>query len=125
AYRARAFALAILGKDDEAVSIAETMLPERLSGRMTPYLRYMPRLTRAQQAAAANLGVFPHAAQIGRDDPALAAYVPPAPARGPVPSVDARLVPSGEALGDPVLPSDDSGGLRRRADNAVAPAPAA
>ena len=52
AYRTRAFALAILGKTEEAVSIAETMLPERLSGRLSPYLRYMPRLTRAQQAAA-------------------------------------------------------------------------
>jgi hypothetical protein len=56
------------------VSIAETMLPERLSSRLAPYLRYMPRLTRAQQAAAANLGTFPRAAEIGRDDPAIAAY---------------------------------------------------
>src|SRR5690606_24671301 len=62
AYRARAFALAILGKAEEAVSIAETMLPERLSSRMAPYLRYMPHLTRPQQAAAANLGAFPRAA---------------------------------------------------------------
>jgi Flp pilus assembly protein TadD len=74
AYRARAFALAILGKSEEAVSIAETMLPERLSSRMAPYLRYMPRLTRAQQASAVNLGTFPRAAEIGRDDPAIAAY---------------------------------------------------
>jgi tetratricopeptide (TPR) repeat protein len=103
AYRARAFALAILGKSEEAVSIAETMLPERISSRLAPYLRYMPRLTRAQQAAAANLGAFPRAAEIGRDDPALAAYAPqglsqanaPQPAR----TADARLVPSGEPLG--------------------------
>ena len=59
AYRTRAFALAILGRTEEAVSIAETMLPERLSSRMAPYLRYMPRLTRAQQAAAGNLGMAP------------------------------------------------------------------
>jgi len=83
AYRTRAFALAILGRTEEAVSIAETMLPERLSGRMAPYLRYMPRLTRAQQAAAGNLGVFPQAAQIGRDDPALAANAPQTPPRPP------------------------------------------
>jgi tetratricopeptide (TPR) repeat protein len=99
AYRARAFALAILGKPDEAVSIAETMLPARLSSRLGPYLRYMSRLTRSQQAAAANLGVFPQAAQIGRDDPAIAAYgaqpASPAIAR----TADARLVPSGEPLG--------------------------
>jgi len=99
AFRTRAFALAILGKSDEAVSIAETMLPERLSSRLGPYLRYMPRLTRAQQAAAANLGVFPQAAQIGRDDPAMAAYSPQAGAALPVRTADARLVPSGEPLG--------------------------
>jgi len=104
AYRTRAFALAIVGRSDEAVSIAETLLPERLSSRMAPYLRYMPRLTRAQQAAAANLGVFPPAAQIGRDDPALAAYagqigVPQAAPQVAARSADARLVPSGEPLG--------------------------
>lgn len=99
AFRTRAFALAIVGKSDEAVSIATTMLPERLSSRLAPYLRYMPRLTRAQQAAAANLGAFPQAAQIGRDDPALAAYSPPAGATPARTTADARLVPSGEPLG--------------------------
>ena len=115
AYRTRAFALAILGRSDEAVSIAETMLPERLSSRMAPYLRYMPRLTRAQQAAAANLGVFPQAAQIGRDDPALAAFVPPATARAPARTADSRLVPSGEPLGNPA--TREGVGLPRREDN--------
>jgi Flp pilus assembly protein TadD len=108
AFRARAFALAILGEEHEAVSIAETMLPARLSSRMAPYLRYMTRLTRAQQAAAANLGRFPPAAEIGRDDPvvvaALAGTAPPAVA--PPASVgrgaDARLVPSGAPMGLPV-----------------------
>lgn len=99
AFRTRAFALAILGKSDEAVSIAETMLPARLSSRLAPYLRYMPRLTRAQQAAAANLGVFPQAAQIGRDDPAMAAYAPPSTIPPAPRTADARLVPSGEPLG--------------------------
>ncbi len=100
AYRARAFALSILGREDEAVSIAETMLPQRLSGRLAPYLRYMRRLTRAQQAAAANLGRFPRSEEIGRDAPAIAALsgaVPPPP---PAPrSADADLVPSGPPLG--------------------------
>lgn len=99
AYRTRAFALAIMGKADEAVSIAETMLPERLSGRIGPYLRYMPRLTRAQQAAAANLGVFPQAAEIGRDSPEIAAYSGQASALPPASTPDARLVPRGEPLG--------------------------
>jgi len=116
AYRTRAFALAILGRTEEAVSIAETMLPDRMSSRMAPYLRYMPRLTRAQQAAAANLGSFPQAAQIGRDDPALAGYVPDAAPRPPVRTADARLVPSGEPL--------VSSAVRRR-EEVAAPPPAA
>jgi Flp pilus assembly protein TadD len=100
AYRTRAFALAIVGKGDEAVSIAQTMLPATLSNRMAPYLRYMPRLTRAQQAAAANLGRFPPAAEIGRDSPEIAAIAgqdlpPPAAGRG----ADSRLEPAGEPLG--------------------------
>jgi len=97
AYRTRAFALAIAGKADEAVSIARTMLPDRLSSGIAPYLRYMPQLTRAQQAAAANLGVFPAPGEIGRDHSAIAAHA----AGGPQPSrtADARLIPSGRPLG--------------------------
>ena len=124
AYRTRAFALAILGKTEEAVSIAETMLPDRLSSRIAPYLRYMPRLTRAQQAAAANLGVFPQAAQIGRDDPALAALVPPAARSSPATGADARLVPSGAPLGSPS--SVQESGVPRRPEivpPAAAPTP--
>lgn len=99
AYRTRAFALAILGKADEAVSIAETMLPARLSGRLGPYLRYMPRLTPSQQAAAANLGAFPQADEIGRDAPTVVAYGAQPATPVPVRTADARLVPSGEPLG--------------------------
>lgn len=101
AYRTRAFALAILGREDEAVSIAETLLPARLSRRMGPYLRFMPRLTRPQQAAAANLGSFPRAADIGRDDVQLA--------RAPVQPRDAgaRLVPGGQSLGPAGAVSED------------------
>jgi tetratricopeptide (TPR) repeat protein len=115
AYRTRAFALAILGKSAEAVSIAETMLPARLSSRMAPYLRYMPRLTRAQQAAAANLGSFPRAGDIGRDDPAITAYAGPTAGAPTVRTADARLMPSGAPLGSAPRP----------AIAAVAPPPAA
>tara|TARA_A100001391_G_scaffold114330_2_gene77191 strand:- start:7025 stop:8695 length:1671 start_codon:yes stop_codon:yes gene_type:complete len=102
AFRTRAFALAILGKEAEAVTIAETMLPAQLASRIAPYLRYMPRLTKAQQAAAADLGQFPSGSQIGRDDPRIAALgeaadeepaSPTSTARG-----DERLVPAGPAL---------------------------
>ena len=98
AYRSRAFALAILGRDEEAITIAEAMLPPRLSGRLAPYLRYMPRLTRAQQAAAANLGRFPAASQIGQDSPQIAAVAEDPVRSAPVSSAD-RLTPSGTALG--------------------------
>jgi hypothetical protein len=60
----------------------------------------MPKLTRAQQAAAATFGHFPAADAIGRDDPRIAAYA--ANARtAPVASVvgDQRLVPTGAPLG--------------------------
>lgn len=96
-FRARAFGLAILGEEDEAVAIAEAVMPRDLSARIAPYLQYMGRLTRAQQAAAANLGMFPRAAQIGRDDPRIAQY---AARRGsPAAAPDARLAPQGEPLG--------------------------
>ena len=74
AWRTRAFVLAILGDTDEAVKIATGTMPRDLSDAMVPYLRYMGRLTPAQQAAAANFGHFPRAAQIGRDDPRVARY---------------------------------------------------
>lgn len=97
AYRTRAFGLAILGLTDAAVDIADAMMPTDLALRMAPYLRYMPRLTKAQQAAAANLGAFPAATEIGRDSPEIASYATAGAriaARG-----DASLTPSGAALG--------------------------
>lgn len=100
AYRTRAFALAINGRDEEAVAIAETMLPPRLSQRLAPYLRYMTELTRAQQAAAANLGRFPEASEVGRDGAQVAAYSDQGnpSARAPRRASD-RLEPQGEPLG--------------------------
>ncbi|MCA1660965.1 MAG: SPOR domain-containing protein [Novosphingobium sp.] len=74
AWRTRAFALAILGETEEAVRIANATMPRDLAAALIPYLRYMGRLTPAQQAAAANFGHFPRAAQIGRDDPRVARY---------------------------------------------------
>ncbi len=98
AYRTRAFGLAILGKPDEAVAIADAVMPAEMADRLEPYLRYMRRLTPAQQAAAANLGIFPRASAIGRDDPRIAA----ARSAGSAPTiagVDAGLAPSGQPLG--------------------------
>lgn len=79
AFRTRAFGLAILGDTREAIEISDAMLPAQMAGRVRPYLEFMPRLTPAQQAAAGTLGVFPRAANIGTDDPQIAAYAPVAP----------------------------------------------
>lgn len=106
AFRTRAFALAILGSEQEAISIAETMLPQRLSMRLAPYLRYMPRLTPAQQAAAAHHGRFPAAREIGTDTSRIAAFSnndmaqPQSQAvTNPRASASDRLSPQGEPLG--------------------------
>lgn len=72
AQRSRAFGLAMLGESDRAAAIVEQVMPRDLATRLVPYFGYMPRLTKPQQAAAANLGLFPRAADIGRDDPRLA-----------------------------------------------------
>lgn len=90
AWRTRAFVQAIGGDTNKAVQTANAILPSQLAQNIAPYLRYMPRLTRAQQAAAANLGRFPRASEIGTDPARIAAYVP---------SPADRLVPRGEPLG--------------------------
>ncbi|MEY4160899.1 MAG: hypothetical protein RLZZ136_1520 [Pseudomonadota bacterium] len=95
AQRTHAFALAIAGRTEDAVAIANQTMPPSLAQGIAPYLRYMPRLTKAQQAAAANFGHFPRAADIGRDDPRVIRFAPPAH----VVSADAALTPVGEPLG--------------------------
>ena len=97
AWRTRAFMLAILGDTEEAVKIATGTMPRELSDAMVPYLRYMGRLTPAQQAAAANFGHFPRAAQIGRDDPRVARYAALNPRRvvAPVAAIAAKSAASG------------------------------
>jgi Flp pilus assembly protein TadD len=91
AQRARAFGLAIMGESDRAAAIVEQVMPRDLATRLVPYLGYMPRLTKPQQAAAANLGIFPRAADIGRDDPRLARFAAEERA-------ESRLAPSGPPL---------------------------
>lgn len=91
AQRARAFGLAIMGDSDRATAIVEQVMPRDMAMRLVPYLGYMPRLTRPQQAAAANLGIFPRAADIGRDDPRLARFAAEERA-------ESRLAPAGPPL---------------------------
>lgn len=111
AWRVRTFIMAIAGQSEEAEGIARATMPADLAAAISPYLRYMPRLTPAQQAAAANLGRFPRAADIGRDDPQIVQY---ALAHPRAPRVDAGLVPQGEALGSRGRDDRDSRGKRRR-----------
>ena len=99
-FRTRAFGLAIMGEQDRAAAIVDAVMPRDLAGRITPYLAYMPRLTKAQQAAAANLGIFPRAADIGREDPQIAAYVSGASSSdASARTADSKLEPAGEPLG--------------------------
>lgn len=128
AFRARAFGLAILGDQDRAAAIVEQVMPRDLSTRIVPYLAYMPRLTGPQQAAAANLGIFPRAADIGRDDPRLARFAAEARA-------DSRLQPAGEPLGPrvasspavaaaPALPNPQPAAVQTVSAAAAVPTPA-
>ncbi|MEM1196755.1 MAG: tetratricopeptide repeat protein [Pseudomonadota bacterium] len=105
AFRARAFGLAIMGEQDRAAAITEAVMPRELADKITPYLEFMPRLTPAQQAAAANLGIFPRAADIGRDPPEILAYrngaaqASPTLARASETSPGSLLEPVGQPLG--------------------------
>lgn len=107
AYRARAFVLAISGDAKEAQKIADQVMPRAMASKIAPYLRYMPRLTPAQQAAAANFGQFPAVAQIGKQDPRAAKYASNttrrpaqvAAAVAPAAAPQSPLVPAGEPFG--------------------------
>lgn len=111
AWRVRTFVMAISGSPEEAVSVAYASMPQDLAGGIAPYLRFMARLTPAQQAAAANLGRFPRAADIGRDDPRIVEYAALHPR---APRVDSNLIPAGEALGGKGKGSAPSRERRRR-----------
>jgi tetratricopeptide (TPR) repeat protein len=115
AWRTRAFAFAILGREDEAVAIARSTMPTELANGMAPFLRFMRKLTPAQQAAAANLGRFPRAADIGKDDPRILAYATQHGVKR-LAMADAPLVPAGEPLGGvaPAAPRREDGKAGRR-----------
>jgi Flp pilus assembly protein TadD len=101
AFRARAFGLAIMGEQERAEGIVDAVMPRDLATRINPYLAYMPRLTPAQQAAAANLGIFPRAADIGRENPRIARFAREGAA-------GALLEPAGTPLGSPPIAADAS-----------------
>lgn len=132
AFRARAFGLAIMGDTDGAAALANQLMPTDLASRMAPYLAFMPRLTPAQQAAAANLGIFPRAADIGRDDPQIGQFA--GRSNSSAGKVDNRLAPRGTPLGQtstrrttanaPVEASPRGDSRLAQVSRAQAPAPA-
>ena len=97
AWRARAFMLAARGETRESTKVTQGFMDARSAQKMERYLRLMPDLTAAQQAAAIHLGHFP-ANNIGRDSAEIkrvaASIPPPEPAKN-----DSRLIPSGTPLG--------------------------
>jgi len=101
AYRVRAFALAAMGRTDDAVTVAAAMLPAAQASRMEPYLRYLPRLSAAQKAAAGNLGLFPRVADLDSASQGGSRATVAATRR----SEGDRLVPAGEPLGNGPEPS--------------------
>lgn len=137
AYRARAFVLAISGDAKEAQKIADQVMPRAMASKIAPYLRYMPRLTPAQQAAAANFGQFPAVAQIGKQDPRAAKYASNTTRRpaqvaavvAPAAAPQSALVPAGEPFGrkaDAEKPAKTTrASSRARQVAAVSPAQAA
>lgn len=98
AFRARAFGLAIMGQQERAEGIVNQVMPRDFALRINPYLADMPRLTATQQAAAANLGIFPRVADIGREDPHIARFAREGAA-------GSRLEPSGEPFGTAPAPA--------------------
>ena len=94
AWRVRTFILAIAGQPDEAVAVANSSMPPQLAAGIAPYLRYLTRLTPAQQAAAANFGRFPRAADIGQDDPQIVQYAQTHPRAAPVALAQAAPLPA-------------------------------
>lgn len=97
AWRARAFMLAARGEIRESTKVTQGFMDVRSAQKMERYLRLMPDLTGAQQAAAIHLGHFP-ANNIGRDSSEIKRVAASIPASQPAKN-ESRLIPSGEPLG--------------------------
>jgi len=105
AWRARAFMLAARGDFRKSREVARGFLNVRAAQQVEPFLRRMPNLTAAQQAAAIHLGHFP-TRNIGRDNPRIGVASAQIPAQGSLPgavrvSGSDRLTPAGRPLGAP------------------------
>jgi Flp pilus assembly protein TadD len=98
AWRARAFMLAARGDFRESTKVTQGFMDAGSAQRMERYLRLMPDLTAAQQAAAIHLGHFPASQYVGRDSDQLRRVASAIPPVEPSPG-ESRLIPSGAPLG--------------------------
>ncbi len=98
AWRARAFMLAARGDFRESTKVTQGFMDAGSAQRMERYLRLMPDLTAAQQAAAIHLGHFPASQYVGRDSDQLRRVASAIPPVAPSPG-ESRLIPAGAPLG--------------------------
>ena len=98
AWRARAFILASRGDFRESAKVTQGFMDAASAQRMERYLRLMPDLTGAQQAAAIHLGHFPASQYVGRDSEQVRQVASTIPAVKPAAN-DSRLIPSGDPFG--------------------------
>lgn len=98
AWRARAFMLAARGEFRESTKVTQGFMDAGSAQRMERYLRLMPELTGAQQAAAIHLGHFPASHNVGRDSEQVRRVASNIPAVEPAKN-DSRLIPTGTPLG--------------------------
>lgn len=98
AWRARAFMLAARGDLRESAKVTQGFMDAASAQRMERYLRLMPDLTGAQQAAAIHLGHFPASQYVGRDSDQLRRVASTIPPVAPGPN-ESRLIPAGNPLG--------------------------
>lgn len=98
AWRARAFLLAAHGDLRESTKVTQGFMDAGSAQRMERYLRLLPNLTVAQQAAAIHLGHFPASQYVGRDSDELRRVASAIPPVAPSPG-ESRLIPSGDPLG--------------------------
>ena len=89
--------LAARGDTRESVKVVQGFMDAQSAQKMERYLRLMPELTAAQQAAAIHLGHFP-ANNIGRDSENVRRVAATMPASA-LPKNESRLIPTGEPLG--------------------------
>lgn len=98
AWRARAFILASRGDFRESAKVTQGFMDAGSAQRMERFLRLMPELTGAQQAAAIHLGHFPASQYVGRDSEQVRKVASTIPAVQPAAN-DSRLIPAGDPLG--------------------------